>query len=212
MYAGGTGCRSGRSTDGDRSTAGWTFRRQSVSKLLRKRTIGSVTFSPALIAGGDPVSISVTATDNIGVTLVTADSAPLTNSSGNLWTGTLTAAATLGANSVTVEASDAAGNSTPCDSQYATVRSFGLNNRAVTDAIMSAASGSYVFTVWGKVTSLESDGFLLNDGSGKQVKVVSSDHGLQVEDYAAARGTLDVSSSPPSPPVLTSHVVKRMAL
>ena len=169
----------------------------------------SVTFSPVLIAGGDPVSIVVDVTDDIGVTLVTADGASLTNSSGNLWTGTLTAAATLGAHFVTVEASDEAGNSASSGSPYTTVRSFGLNNRAVTDAIMIAASGSYVFTVWGKVTSLESDGFLLNDGSGKQVKVVASGHGLAVDDYASVRGTLDVSPSPPSPPVLTSHVVNK---
>ncbi|MCX6345346.1 MAG: hypothetical protein NT018_09785 [Armatimonadetes bacterium] len=171
--------------------------------------IVSVTFSPALIAGGDPVSIVVDATDNIGVTSVTADITPLTNSSGNLWTGTLTAAATLGAHPVTVEVSDEAGNSTSSISPYTTIRSFGLNNRAVTNAIMIAASSSYVFTIWGKVTSLESDGFVLDDGSGKQVKVIAADHGLVVNDYASARGTLDVSSSPPNPPVLTSHVVKK---
>ena len=168
--------------------------------------IQSVTFSPVLIAGGDPVSIVVEATDNIGVTLVTADTAPLINSSGNLWTGTLTAAATLGAHSVTVEASDEAGNPASSGSPYTTVPSFGLNNRAVTDAIMKDVSGSYVFTVWGKVTKIDEDSFSVDDGSGKPIKVIAADHGLADGNYVSVRGTLDVSSSPP---VLTSHVVKK---
>jgi len=138
--------------------------------------------------------------------LVTADTAPLINSSGNLWTGTLTAAATLGAHSVTVEASDEAGNSASSGSPYTTVPSFGLNNRAVTDAIMKDVSGSYVFTVWGKVTKIDEDSFSVDDGSGKPIKVIAADHGLADGNYVSVRGTLDVSSSPP---VLTSHVVKK---
>jgi len=165
--------------------------------------------SVELMAGGNPMSIVVDATDDIGVTLVTEDTAPLINSSGNLWTGTLTAAATLGAHSVTVEASDEAGNPASSGSPYTTVPSFGLNNRAVTDSIMSAVSGCHVFTVWGKVTTIDADSFFVDDGSGKQIKVIASGHGLADADYVSVRGTLDVSSSPPSPPVLTSHVVKK---
>lgn len=168
--------------------------------------IQSASYSPALIAGGDPVSIVVEATDNYEVTSVTADSTVLINSSGSLWTGTLTADSTLGLHSVALVAQDAAGNSTSSDWPYTTVPSFGLRNLAAAAPIMAAASGRFVFTVWGKVTSLESDGFLLNDGSGRQIKVVASGHGLVVDDYASARGTLDVSSDPP---VLTAHVVTK---
>lgn len=168
--------------------------------------VHSVSFSPMLLAGGDPVSITVTATDNFGLTAVTANGIALTNSFGDLWTGTITAASPAGSHSVDVVAYDAAANSTPFDSQYFTVPAVGLNGRFVADPIMMMASGSFVFTVWGKVSVIDRDSFLLDDGSGKPIMVNAVAHGLADNDYASARGTLDISSNPP---LLSAHIVRK---
>lgn len=168
--------------------------------------INSVVFSPALIACGDPVSISVNASDNVGVTSVTADGAALAHFSGSVWTGSLTAASALGSHSVIVVACDAALNSASVSSPYTTVRSFGLGNCSATDALVRAVTGSYVFTVWGTISMSDADGFVVDDGSGRKIRVVAPGRGLVNGDYASVRGTLDASANPP---VLTAHVVKK---
>ncbi|MDO8726722.1 MAG: DUF5011 domain-containing protein [Candidatus Methanoperedens sp.] len=57
---------------------------------------------------GNAILVTVNATDNFGVTSVTANGTALTNPSGNIWNGTIIAS--VGTHSVNVSASDAADN------------------------------------------------------------------------------------------------------
>lgn len=168
--------------------------------------IASVWFLPTLISAGDPVLACVEVTDAIGVTSVTANGNPLARSEGDLWLASFTAEPGLGPHDVEVVASDAAGNTATWEASYSVVRSVGLNNRALADAILGPASHNYVFTVWGKVHEIDADSFWLDDGSNWWVQVFATNHGLAEGDYASARGTLDVSGSPP---VLIAHVVTK---
>ncbi len=145
-------------------------------------------------------------TDAVGVASVTANGDPLAHSEGDIWIGSFTAPAGLGLHNVEVVASDDAGNSTPWAASYSVVRSLGLNNRALADAVLEPASHAYVFTVWGTVHVIDEDSFWLDDGSNYWVQVFATSHGLSEGDHASARGTLDVSGAPP---VLIAHVVTK---
>ncbi len=70
--------------------------------------INSVTLDNPNPIEGSPILVTVNATDNVAVTSVTADGTLLTSQGGNIWNGTITAAA--GTHNVTVTANDAAGN------------------------------------------------------------------------------------------------------
>jgi hypothetical protein len=87
------------------------------------------------------------------------------------------------------------------------VPSYALSNKAVTDPIMTAASGHFKFTLWGKVTApITADSFYIDDGSGMPVKVNFAGHSFTDVDYVSATGTLDVSGASP---VLNALVVKK---
>jgi len=71
--------------------------------------INSVTLDPTDPNTGDNITVTVNATDNVGVTTVTADGEPLSNADGDdTWEGTITAIE--GTHTVNISASDAAGN------------------------------------------------------------------------------------------------------
>jgi parallel beta-helix repeat protein len=70
--------------------------------------INSVTLDPTDPDTGDNITVTVNATDNVGVTAVTADGEPLSNVDGDIWEGTITAIE--GTHTVNISASDAAGN------------------------------------------------------------------------------------------------------
>jgi len=81
-------------------------------------TITSITLDKTIVKGGATITVTVEATDNIGVASVKADNVALTLAAGK-WVGTVTAAQTEGVNTLTVVASDAAGNT---DTKTATYR------------------------------------------------------------------------------------------
>jgi len=98
--------------------------------------INSVTLDPADPNTGDDISVTVNATDNVGVTVVTADGEPLSNAGGDdIWEGTITAIE--GTHIVNISASDAAGNTayetanytatTPADNITPEINSVTLN-------------------------------------------------------------------------------------
>ncbi len=169
--------------------------------------ITHVDLSPAKVAAGESVQVTVEATDNVGVTSVTADGAPLVHSTGSLWTATLTAPAQLGSHSVAIAAADAVHNSANSSASYSTVRCFGISNRSAGQPIMVSASGSFLFAVWGKVSDSAPDSFVLDDGAGRPIQVLATGHGLADGDLASARGDLDSSTNPP---VLTAHVTTKL--
>lgn len=182
---------------------------ESTAQFVYDKTapvIGSIWFLPTLISAGDPVIVCAEVTDAVGVVSVTANGDPLARSQGDLWLASFAAAAGLGTHDVEVKAFDEAGNSATSTASYNVVRCMGLNNRALTDAVLRLASYSYVFTVWGRVHEIDEDSFWLDDGSNRWVQVFATAHGLREGDYASARGALDVTDNPP---VLIAYVVTK---
>jgi predicted aminopeptidase len=62
-----------------------------------------------MVAVGESVQVTATATDNTGVSSVTADGTPMAKAGADTWTATLAADAAFGAHNVSVVAKDAAG-------------------------------------------------------------------------------------------------------
>lgn len=79
--------------------------------------IEAVVLDPTLVAGGDTVGVTVTATDATELT-VTADGVSLAPDASGDWTGTLTAPLTDGIQTVSVVATDAAGNEATATASY----------------------------------------------------------------------------------------------
>ena len=161
-------------------------------------TIVSAVLSPAMVRGGDPVQVTVDATDDVGVVSVTADSTALTHISGATWKGSITALPVTGSHCVTITARDAAGNQTPVSRCYTTVRAFVATTRSAKYVFPLYASSS-VFTFWGRVAVTDAGNFTLDDGSGSPVKVIMPGFtGLSSGQFAVVRGTLKPTASPPT--------------
>ena len=133
------------------------------------------------------------ATGTVGVALA--------RSTGNTWTGTIAASSALGNHPVSVVALDAAGNSTTDTSaSYKTAQVVGTTGGSISDAIMSAACGQYLFALWGKATMIDSSSFSIDDGSGVAITVIAPGYsGIAGGNLVRARGILN-----PSIPTLTS--------
>ena len=69
--------------------------------------INSVELDKTVVIEGDSILVTVDATDNVGVTSVTAEGVELTQQAGDIWNGTITTV--LGTHFVNVSAKDAAG-------------------------------------------------------------------------------------------------------
>ena len=70
------------------------------------------------------------------------------------------------------------------------VMTFAITNRAAYDHIMSSAMQQFRFKVWGRVTTLGTDSFILDDGSKRPIRVVAPGYaGISVDDYATAVGS-----------------------
>lgn len=161
--------------------------------------ISSVTVSPAVVADGDPVSVGVDASDDVGVASVTANGTALTRGAGNTWSGSIPAVSAAGTHTVTVVATDGAGRTaTNSTRSYETRQIVGLGGSAARGSVIGSAYDHYLFAAWGRVTRLSSSVFLLDDGSGKSVEVRAAGHGLSTGWFARARGIL----SPGDPPIL----------
>jgi len=83
---------------------------------------------------------------------------------------------------------------------------YGITNKAALAAVTAASTATKNFTVWGAVTIIDANSFVVDDGSGAPVKVLMTAHGLSNGDYASATGALDVSGAQP---VVTATAVKK---
>jgi hypothetical protein len=169
-------------------------------------TISLVTVTPTMVAAGDQVHVEVSATDNILVTSVTADGTALTNTGGATWSGNITAISARGTHAVSVVAKDALLNSTTNTSgSYKVLQVVGASCREATFGITSNACTNFLFALWGNVTIIDTNSFLIDDGGamGSPVKVVAPGYtGISNGDLVIARGILDVGTTPL--PTLTS--------
>ncbi len=160
--------------------------------------INSVTVSPTLAAAGRPVDVSVSVTDNVAVTGVTANGAALALRAIDTWGGTLTADPELGEHTVAVVAHDSASNeSTDASAGYRTAPVFGLNNSAllVGGAVREGAA-RYLFKTWGYTTVVDADNFEVADGSMTPVKVHCPGHGLTTMKFVAVFGIANFAATP----------------
>lgn len=92
------------------------------SKIIKidrtKPVVNSVTLNNYTPNTGNAILVTVSATDNIGVTAVNANGVSMTYQTGNVWNGTIIAIA--GTHSVNVSASDAADNFVYNETKYYT--------------------------------------------------------------------------------------------
>jgi hypothetical protein len=157
--------------------------------------INSVVVSPPMVARGDMVQVTADATDNVGVTQVTANGAPLTNASGDTWSGDIPADDTFGIHTVTVVAKDAAGNSATDFPSYRTARVLGITNRDLAEHVLPGSAETYLFQAFGLVIWIDLDHIELYDGS-TFIKVTCPEHGLLHFDRAIVRGIWSPCGSP----------------
>jgi PKD repeat protein len=112
-----------------------------------KPVIDSVVLFPANATAGSSISISVNASDNVGVTGVTADTVPLVKDSNDVWQGSISAPSSIGRYSLQINASDAAGNIADTSAPYNVVQLSGSSSVSVSPKISSVTAESSVSPV-----------------------------------------------------------------
>lgn len=80
-------------------------------------------------------------------------------------------------------------------------RVLGIRGAHTIAEIAPESARRFWFRVWGRVSGVTLDSFLVDDGSGRTVLVQSASHGVAIGSFVVAEGLLNVSSTPP---VLTS--------
>ncbi|HOW14101.1 PKD domain-containing protein, partial [Methanosarcina sp.] len=105
--------------------------------------IESVVLFPANTTAGSTINISVNATDDTGVTAVTAGDLQLTKTDG-IWQGSITAPSSVGNYSLSINATDAAGNTAETSVPYSVVKLSGGANIAVSPRASSVTAGNTV--------------------------------------------------------------------
>ncbi len=159
--------------------------------------ISLVTVNPTMAARGDSVRVIASASDNVGVTSVTANNTPLTYSGTN-WIGYIDADPTFGLHPVAVVARDEVGNAaTNSTKSYRTAQIVGINGLGLKDTVSKTADDYFLFRVWGKVENTSTNYFDINDGSGTTVRVICPGYSeISNDDFVSVRGRLNASSNP----------------
>lgn len=156
-----------------------------------------VEVSPEVVAPHQKVLVRVLAFDDVEVTNVSADGHPLSFIGDNTWEGLLPAVQVPGEHKVMVEAGDAAGNLASDSSRYYSVRPGAIaNSKALADPIMKLVGDSRLFTVIGRVTKLDGESFILEDGSGVPIRVVAPEGIVAPTDMVAVTGFCDSTLNP----------------
>jgi len=104
-------------------------------------TIESVTLDAYTTIPDATIHVTVEATDNVGITTVTADGVDL-EETGSIWEGDITAPSTTGDYTLTITAEDAAGNFAETTVDYSVVNAVGGLGVAIMPKISSAMAGS----------------------------------------------------------------------
>jgi PKD repeat protein len=109
-----------------------------------KPVIGSAVLFPVNTTVGSTISISVNATDNVEVTGITASTVPLVKDSSGIWQGSITAPSAIGSYALSINASDAAGNTAETSAPYNIVQLSGSSSIVVSPKISSVTAGNSV--------------------------------------------------------------------
>lgn len=172
----------------------------------------SVSTSPAIVAAGDSITVTVDVEDNVAVESVTVnDAISLQKSTGDIWTGSIPANLALGPHTVTVVARDAFGNlSETAQAGYLTAAVVGVTNRSLhSDNALALVVGQHLVKAWGCVTGVDGDYFTFSDGSSHPVRVCCPGHGLETGDFVTARGIWNPFADPATLTCQPSGVQKR---
>ena len=103
-------------------------------------TIVSVTLDAYIIPPDSTIHVTVNATDNVGVTSVTADGVALVET-GSIWEGNITAPSTTGEYTLTIRAEDTAGNSNETNVSYSVVEPSGSIGIGVDPRLTTVSAG-----------------------------------------------------------------------
>lgn len=82
----------------------------------------------------------------------------------------------------------------------------GASNKAMTTTVVGTAASQYDWLLWGKVTTIDSSSFNLDDGSGQIIKVVCPGYTVVTGDYVSVKGSINTTTTPPT---LTGQVVRK---
>lgn len=164
--------------------------------------------TPSMTAAGYQMKVTVVATDNVGVTSVTAAGNALAKGPGNSWFMYINADVVPGTHLLPIIVKDAAGNQvTNSTTSYITAPVYGVSSRALlTQGPAQAAASKYVYKIWGTVTPIDKDHFDLNDGSNVDVRVYCTDHCLTIGQFAIVFGVWDRTTNPAQLKTQTSQV------
>lgn len=175
-------------------------------------TISSVEIAPqpAKYAAGDPIHVTVSATDNVAVTSVAANTVSLVHGGGSTWTGDITAQSASGGYPVSVVALDAATNSSTNTSQSYTVYPLVFVAAKYPATTFSTwACANYLFAFSGKVMATEMNSFMLDTLAGMTIQVNAPGYsGIAANDMVFARGILDIAPEPDTLTCDPSHLLK----
>ena len=105
-------------------------------------TIESVTLDTYINIPDSSFHVTVEATDNVGVTSVTADGVALVET-GGIWEGNITAPSSTGEYTLTIRAEDAAGNFAETTVDYSVVKPSGSIGIGVDPRLTTVSAGGY---------------------------------------------------------------------
>jgi serine protease len=156
--------------------------------------ITSVSGTPSLLEGGEPIAMTVGLSTSTGVQSVTANGASLT-AVGGFWTGNAPADPVVGSHNVDVAVTDVWGNVNHNTSvAYTTALVVAANARVLNDAITSLFLNTNIFKVFGIASQVTTNSFVLNDGSVYPITVNAPGHSIHSNDFVQARGILQKTS------------------
>ncbi len=169
--------------------------------------IAFVTVTPNMAAPGDSLLVEVDATDDRSLASVTVEGLPMSHVSDRIWSRTISAAAGLGEHPLAVTATDTSGNTTPASGAYTVASILWASSQSLNqDDIIALLAGQYLFSTWGRVTSVTVDGFALQGASGETVQVRAPGHTFGQGHFVAARGRWDGNATPPALICQPQHV------
>ena len=124
------------------------------------------------------------------------------------WSGSSSAPDVLGGTSASISSGILTDSLAPLQAKcYELKLTIGASGKSLRDPLMNTVAGSYNWALWGAVKNvIDPNTFTMADGSGVIVKVSKIGHGYLGGECVTARGSLNMSTNPPT--LTASEVVK----
>jgi hypothetical protein len=171
-------------------------------------TFESISCSPGWTGPGDPIAVTVHASDSSDVASVSVNGVDLVYHDYG-WTGMIVAASGLGPHPLNVLMVDNAGNSTTYSgATYTTLPVVAVSIQHLFTEPFSQLRTKYVWRFFGAVTVDDPFHFDLSDGGPTPLHVSYSNHGFSTGDIVEAHGL--VLTDVVNPPQLNAYGVKKL--